>query len=104
MPPVFLCQLVFLVATEGHEHPGLDEPGDHAENLEGGEARGGYDRVDAPFRIAQGPVQNGIHIFSVQGVQLEYPRPGDQGRDHIEIGVFRRGADQYDLAGLHVRQ
>ena len=61
-------------------------------------------RAVAPLLVGQGAAQERAQLLVGQGAKLEDAGAGDQGADDLEIGVFRRGADEGDSAVLDVRQ
>ena len=52
--------------------------------------------------ILQGTLHNPRHILRGQGLQGEYPAPGQERRVDLKGRVFRGGADEYDRAVFHV--
>ena len=68
--------------------------------------RGDFHRQSpqAPLRIGERAQHQTANIIGSQGLQLEYARPRNQRRVHIEEGIFRSGSYQRDRAALHMRQ
>ena len=54
------------------------------------------------LRVGQRGQQDRLQILFLQGFQLEYARPADQGLVDLEVGILRGGSDQDHRAVFHV--